>query len=151
MISFTSDFIPRLVYLYMYSESGTMHGFVNHTLSYFNVSDFQGGTAPKDPMELGYSIQICRYIMLFLWNRFPRAIAWDIDLLMHLIRFPLYISMYWLSAVCIGTLTCCFLYPFLKESSFSLPLPPMHKQLPLTCLGLSYTKHLKLVSGDIWF
>uniref|UniRef100_A0A8C6X704 Anoctamin n=1 Tax=Naja naja TaxID=35670 RepID=A0A8C6X704_NAJNA len=61
VISFTSDFIPRLVYLYMYSESGTMHGFVNHTLSYFNVSDFQRGTAPKDDMELGYPVQICRY------------------------------------------------------------------------------------------
>uniref|UniRef100_A0A670YEE3 Anoctamin n=1 Tax=Pseudonaja textilis TaxID=8673 RepID=A0A670YEE3_PSETE len=61
VISFTSDFIPRLVYLYMYSESGTMHGFVNHTLSYFNVSNFQGGTAPKDDMELGYPVQICRY------------------------------------------------------------------------------------------
>nr|XP_032632408.1 anoctamin-1 isoform X3 [Chelonoidis abingdonii] len=61
VISFTSDFIPRLVYLYMYSENGTMHGFVNHTLSSFNVSDFQGGTAPNDPMELGYEVRICRY------------------------------------------------------------------------------------------
>ncbi|XP_066481277.1 anoctamin-1 isoform X5 [Tiliqua scincoides] len=61
VISFTSDFIPRLVYLYMYSESGTMHGFVNHTLSYFNVSDFQEGTAPNEAMELGYPVQICRY------------------------------------------------------------------------------------------
>lgn len=61
MISFTSDFIPRLVYLYMYSENGTMHGFVNHTLSSFNVSDFQNGTAPNDPMDLGYEVQICRY------------------------------------------------------------------------------------------
>uniref|UniRef100_A0A8C5TXC8 Anoctamin n=1 Tax=Malurus cyaneus samueli TaxID=2593467 RepID=A0A8C5TXC8_9PASS len=53
VISFTSDFIPRLVYLYMYSENGTMHGFVNHTLSSFNVSDFQAGTAPNDPLDLG--------------------------------------------------------------------------------------------------
>ncbi|KAB0365095.1 hypothetical protein FD754_009251 [Muntiacus muntjak] len=61
VISFTSDFIPRLVYLYMYSETGTMHGFVNHTLSSFNVSDFQNGTAPSDPLDLGYEVQICRY------------------------------------------------------------------------------------------
>ncbi|XP_072495501.1 anoctamin-1 isoform X3 [Notamacropus eugenii] len=61
VISFTSDFIPRLVYRYMYSPDGSMHGFVNHTLSYFNVSDFQAGTAPNDPMELGYEVQICRY------------------------------------------------------------------------------------------
>ncbi|XP_039091457.1 anoctamin-1 isoform X5 [Hyaena hyaena] len=61
VISFTSDFIPRLVYLYMYSQDGTMHGFVNHTLSSFNVSDFQNGTAPSDPLDLGYEVQICRY------------------------------------------------------------------------------------------
>uniref|UniRef100_A0A452IKM5 Anoctamin n=1 Tax=Gopherus agassizii TaxID=38772 RepID=A0A452IKM5_9SAUR len=46
---------------YLVIENGTMHGFVNHTLSSFNVSDFQGGTAPNDPMELGYEVQICRY------------------------------------------------------------------------------------------
>uniref|UniRef100_A0A8C7H846 Anoctamin n=1 Tax=Oncorhynchus kisutch TaxID=8019 RepID=A0A8C7H846_ONCKI len=61
VISFTSDFIPRLVYQYMYSPDGSMHGFVNHTLSYFNVSDFQPGTAPLQPMHLGYEVQICRY------------------------------------------------------------------------------------------
>lgn len=64
VISFTSDFIPRLVYLYMYSKNGTMHGFVNHTLSSFNVSDFQNGTAPNDPLDLGYEVQICRYCSL---------------------------------------------------------------------------------------
>ncbi|XP_021569035.1 anoctamin-1 [Carlito syrichta] len=61
VISFTSDFIPRLVYLYMYSQDGTMHGFVNHTLSSFNVSDFQHGTAPSDPLGLGYEVHVCRY------------------------------------------------------------------------------------------
>ncbi|KAK2099953.1 Anoctamin-1 [Saguinus oedipus] len=61
VISFTSDFIPRLVYLYLYSKDGTMHGFVNHTLSSFNVSDFQDGTAPNDPLDLGYEVRICRY------------------------------------------------------------------------------------------
>ncbi|XP_069077999.1 anoctamin-1 isoform X1 [Pleurodeles waltl] len=61
VISFTSDFIPRLVYLYMYSADGTMHGFVNHTLSYFNVSDFQPGTDPINLEELGYNVEMCRY------------------------------------------------------------------------------------------
>lgn len=60
VISFTSDFIPRLVYQYMYSPDGTMHGFINHTLSYFNVTDFQEGTDPIQPMHLGYKVDICR-------------------------------------------------------------------------------------------
>ncbi|KAK5867980.1 hypothetical protein PBY51_012430 [Eleginops maclovinus] len=61
VISFTSDFIPRMVYQYMYSPDGSMHGFVNHTLSYFNVSHFQEGKEPMDPLHLGYHIEMCRY------------------------------------------------------------------------------------------
>ncbi|XP_034033030.1 anoctamin-1-like isoform X2 [Thalassophryne amazonica] len=61
VISFTSDFIPRMVYLYMYSPDGSMHGFVSHTLSYFNVSHFQHGKEPMDPLFLGYPVEICRY------------------------------------------------------------------------------------------
>ncbi|XP_060892348.1 anoctamin-1-like isoform X2 [Labrus mixtus] len=61
VISFTSDFIPRMVYQYMYSPDGSMHGFVNHTLSYFNVSHFQEGKETMDPMHLGYPVEICRY------------------------------------------------------------------------------------------
>ncbi|XP_033909744.2 anoctamin-1a isoform X2 [Acipenser ruthenus] len=61
VIAFTSDFIPRLVYLYMYSTDGSMHGFINHTLSYFNVSDFKSGTEPIEPMQLGYKVEICRF------------------------------------------------------------------------------------------
>ncbi|XP_051544789.1 anoctamin-1-like isoform X2 [Myxocyprinus asiaticus] len=60
VISFTSDFIPRLVYQYMYSETGTMHGFINHTLSYFNVSNFKAGTIPNIS-SLGKDITVCRY------------------------------------------------------------------------------------------
>uniref|UniRef100_A0A3Q3WVJ6 Anoctamin n=1 Tax=Mola mola TaxID=94237 RepID=A0A3Q3WVJ6_MOLML len=59
VISFTSDFIPRLVYQYMFSHTGTMHGFIDHTLSYFNVSNFKPGTAPQNS-EHG-DIAICRY------------------------------------------------------------------------------------------
>ncbi|XP_033941649.1 anoctamin-1-like [Pseudochaenichthys georgianus] len=61
VISFTSDFIPRMVYQYMYSPDGSMHGFVNHTLSYFNVSHFQEGKEPMDPLHLGYHVEMCRY------------------------------------------------------------------------------------------
>ena len=58
VISFTSDFIPRLVYQYMFSETGTMHGFIDHTLSHFNVSNFKPGTAPQSS-EHG-NITVCR-------------------------------------------------------------------------------------------
>ncbi|MCI4383165.1 hypothetical protein PGIGA_G00023210 [Pangasianodon gigas] len=61
VISFTSDFIPRLVYQYVYSPDGTLHGFVNHSLSYFNVTDFEPNTDPVEPMFLGYKVEVCRY------------------------------------------------------------------------------------------
>ncbi|XP_063164450.1 anoctamin-2 isoform X2 [Candoia aspera] len=60
VISVTSDFIPRLVYQYAYSHNGTMHGFINHTLSYFNVSDFKSGTQPENsPFE--EEVSFCRF------------------------------------------------------------------------------------------
>ncbi|XP_074553866.1 anoctamin-2b [Halichoeres trimaculatus] len=59
VISFTSDFIPRLVYQYMFSQTGTMHGFIDHTLSYFNVSNFKPGAAPHNSQH--GDITFCRY------------------------------------------------------------------------------------------
>ncbi|KAF1372550.1 hypothetical protein PFLUV_G00266660 [Perca fluviatilis] len=59
VISFTSDFIPRLVYQYTFSQTGTMHGFIDHTLSYFNVSNFKPGSAPLN-LQQG-NISVCRY------------------------------------------------------------------------------------------
>uniref|UniRef100_A0A4W3JET4 Anoctamin n=1 Tax=Callorhinchus milii TaxID=7868 RepID=A0A4W3JET4_CALMI len=61
VISFTSDFIPRLVFMYLYSPDGTLHGFTNNTLSYFNVSHFEAGSEPREAMALGYKVEICRY------------------------------------------------------------------------------------------
>ncbi|CAM5082002.1 unnamed protein product [Natator depressus] len=60
VISVTSDFIPRLVYQYAYSQNGTMHGFVNHTLSYFNVSHLKAGTQP-DNSQFEQEVIFCRY------------------------------------------------------------------------------------------
>ncbi|XP_056334818.1 anoctamin-1 [Danio aesculapii] len=60
VISFTSEFIPRMVYQYLYSETGTMHGFTNHTLAYFNTSNFKPGTAPHDT-DFDRHLRICRY------------------------------------------------------------------------------------------
>ncbi|XP_069479589.1 anoctamin-5 isoform X3 [Ambystoma mexicanum] len=60
IVSFTSDMIPRLVYYYAYSsnESSPMAGYINSSLSVFNVSDFRDISRPlENPM--GYTT--CRY------------------------------------------------------------------------------------------
>uniref|UniRef100_A0AAR2KRV7 Anoctamin n=1 Tax=Pygocentrus nattereri TaxID=42514 RepID=A0AAR2KRV7_PYGNA len=60
VISFTSEFIPRMVYQYLYSDTGTMHGFTDHTLAYFNTSNFKPGTAPNST-RFDRELRICRY------------------------------------------------------------------------------------------
>ncbi|KAL2092956.1 hypothetical protein ACEWY4_010268 [Coilia grayii] len=60
VISFTSEFIPRMVYQYIYSETGTMHGYTDYTLSYFNTSNFKPGTAPN-ATQYDKDLRICRY------------------------------------------------------------------------------------------
>ncbi|XP_075998710.1 anoctamin-1 [Genypterus blacodes] len=59
VISFTSEFVPRMVYQYMYSVNGTMNGYTEHSLSFFNVSNFPPGTAPTSTLITGVSM--CRY------------------------------------------------------------------------------------------
>nr|XP_040024885.1 anoctamin-1-like isoform X1 [Gasterosteus aculeatus aculeatus]XP_040024886.1 anoctamin-1-like isoform X1 [Gasterosteus aculeatus aculeatus]XP_040024887.1 anoctamin-1-like isoform X1 [Gasterosteus aculeatus aculeatus] len=59
VISFTSEFVPRMVYQYMYSVNGTMNGYTEHSLSYFNVSNFPPGSAPTTALVTGVSM--CRY------------------------------------------------------------------------------------------
>lgn len=58
VISFTSEFVPRMVYQYMYSANGTMNGYTEHSLSYFNVSNFPSGSAPTSTLITGVSM--CR-------------------------------------------------------------------------------------------
>ncbi|XP_057413040.1 anoctamin-2 [Balaenoptera acutorostrata] len=60
VIAITSDFIPRLVYQYSYSHNGTLHGFVNHTLSFFNVSQLKEGTQPENS-QFDQEVQFCRF------------------------------------------------------------------------------------------
>ena len=40
IIAFTSEFIPKLVYTYVYSKDGTLTGYTNFTLSHFDPADF---------------------------------------------------------------------------------------------------------------
>ncbi|XP_072509807.1 anoctamin-2 isoform X2 [Notamacropus eugenii] len=60
VIAVTSDFIPRLVYQYSYSHNGTLHGFIDHTLSYFNVSQLKEGTQPQNS-NFDQEVLFCRF------------------------------------------------------------------------------------------
>ncbi|CAB3257489.1 unnamed protein product [Arctia plantaginis] len=41
VIAYTSDFIPRMVYKYVYSPDHTLAGYIDHSLSLFNTSDYR--------------------------------------------------------------------------------------------------------------
>ncbi|KFQ11085.1 Anoctamin-5, partial [Leptosomus discolor] len=60
IVAFTSDMIPRLVYYYAYSENedSPMSGYINNSLSVFQISDFPDRNNPKMNPE---GLVICRY------------------------------------------------------------------------------------------
>ncbi|XP_053718324.1 anoctamin-6 [Synchiropus splendidus] len=65
IIAFTSDMIPRLVYYWSFSVApygghthNTMEGFINSSLSIFNVHDFTDTSRPNMTLT---NITICRY------------------------------------------------------------------------------------------
>ncbi|XP_019790138.1 anoctamin-6 isoform X3 [Orcinus orca] len=67
IIAFTSDMIPRLVYYWSFSVPPygdhphyTMQGYINNTLSYFNVADFKSKSKENPYTELG-DYTTCRY------------------------------------------------------------------------------------------
>jgi anoctamin-1 len=59
IIAFTSDFIPRLVYVLYYSEKGNLDGYVDWTLARFDTSELKNGTAPETSVHVG--VKECRY------------------------------------------------------------------------------------------
>ncbi|XP_067154086.1 anoctamin-6 [Apteryx mantelli] len=66
IIAFTSDMIPRLVYYWSFSvppygnhSTYTMKGYINNTLSVFNISDFKNESKPSAP-QVGNQTT-CRY------------------------------------------------------------------------------------------
>ncbi|XP_029909660.1 anoctamin-5 isoform X2 [Myripristis murdjan] len=66
IVAFTSDMIPRLVYMYAYSsDSGiSMKGYINDSLSVFNISEIPDRSRPEDgenPSWFNSSITTCRY------------------------------------------------------------------------------------------
>lgn len=48
VISYTSDFIPRLVYMYQYSNSNNLVGYVKSSLSAFNTSQYTNEMGPEN-------------------------------------------------------------------------------------------------------
>ncbi|XP_054290583.1 anoctamin-4-like [Macrosteles quadrilineatus] len=40
VIAYTSDYIPRMVYVFVYSKTQTLEGYIDSSLSVFNTSDF---------------------------------------------------------------------------------------------------------------
>ncbi|KAF4801326.1 Anoctamin-6 [Turdus rufiventris] len=60
IVAFTSDMIPRLVYYYAYSENedSPMSGYINNSLSVFQISDFPERNEPNENPE---NFVICRY------------------------------------------------------------------------------------------
>lgn len=61
IIAFTSDFVPRLVYVLFYSPNKTLDGYVEFTLARFNTSEFKPNTAPTAFQMHGQNVTECRY------------------------------------------------------------------------------------------
>ncbi|XP_015606039.1 anoctamin-5 [Cephus cinctus] len=60
IIAFSSNFIPRLVYMAAVSQNKTDTGFLNHSLAYFNTADFANGTGPL--YSSFDNVTMCRYV-----------------------------------------------------------------------------------------
>ena len=61
IIGWTSDFVPKLVYTYTESPDRTLTNYVNHSLSFFDVHDFQNRSKPDDPKIDDFGIvTMCR-------------------------------------------------------------------------------------------
>ncbi|XP_034047497.1 anoctamin-5b isoform X3 [Thalassophryne amazonica] len=62
IMAFTSDMIPRLVYLYAYSKEASMRGYVNNSLSIYNISQIREENIPEEPPDwFDNSTTTCRY------------------------------------------------------------------------------------------
>ncbi|XP_039989622.1 anoctamin-5 isoform X2 [Xiphias gladius] len=66
IVAFTSDMIPRLVYMYAYQPEGeiNMKGYINNSLSVFYISEIQLANSPEEgenPPWFNSSITTCRY------------------------------------------------------------------------------------------
>ncbi|KAK6169614.1 hypothetical protein SNE40_020627 [Patella caerulea] len=62
IIGFTTEFIPKLVYVYGYSSNQTLTGYVDFSLSTFNVSQFEPESLPANNKSDVFGVVTnCRY------------------------------------------------------------------------------------------
>ncbi|KAM9807510.1 anoctamin-5 [Neosynchiropus ocellatus] len=64
IVAFTSDMIPRLVYMYAYQPEMTMKGYIENSLSVFEIAKIPLANSPEDgenPVWYNSSITTCRY------------------------------------------------------------------------------------------
>ncbi|XP_054633657.1 anoctamin-5 isoform X2 [Dunckerocampus dactyliophorus] len=63
IMAFTSDMIPRMVYMYSYSDDMSLKGYVKHSLSVFQISDFQKQNEPDALLNPKWFVDIktCSY------------------------------------------------------------------------------------------
>ncbi|XP_064083662.1 anoctamin-1-like isoform X6 [Macrobrachium nipponense] len=57
IIAFTSNFIPELVYTHVVAQNHNLDGFLNHSLAFFDIEDYNPHFRPRFPE----TTQICRY------------------------------------------------------------------------------------------
>ena len=69
IIAFTSEFIPKLVYRYGYSDDQTLNGYTNFSLSVFATKDFQPQSVPLPSVisDTG-NVTECRLVCLPFTN-----------------------------------------------------------------------------------
>ncbi|KAI5730955.1 hypothetical protein M8J77_002582 [Diaphorina citri] len=60
VIAYTSDYIPRIVYKYLYSNSTSLVGYIDSSLSLFNTSDYMTGMG-VDRGDLEEEPETCQY------------------------------------------------------------------------------------------
>lgn len=64
-MAFTSDMIPRMVYLYAYSKGANMTGYVNNSLSVYNISHIpEANMLEEQDYWFDNSTTTCRYYNL---------------------------------------------------------------------------------------
>ena len=71
VIGFTTEFIPKLVYRQSYSPDGTLNGYIDNSLSFYNTSLFPEFERPdisyhNNRSNINYEPKLCRYVLFII-------------------------------------------------------------------------------------